>query len=162
MPHNTQNSNPNLNRFHSLNNAGAGYPDPQIRAQVLTMTPNLIPSMTDSAISFDAPINSVQFPSGVRSASNRDRYYCNQCKMKGHSKECCFKLNYPAGSSYVSVNESIESEAPIQGLSPRQYKTLIALLNTQSQLSVSATANSTSPALNSSFSGPTSSDDWDS
>lgn len=86
----------------------------QVRAQVLTMEPfpnitmvfalaiqeerqqslspnpvQIVPEMLIS--SNELSINAVQTSSAPRSSCYR--YFCTHCKVKGHSKERCFKLN---------------------------------------------------------------------
>lgn len=146
------------------------FPETSVSETVMAVTaPN---SSTDSSIN----------ASFVQSASTgkqdrRDRYFCTHCKIKGHSRERCFKLiGYPSsrskGKSFsghgssdaaqVNQTSAMESTLP-QSLNATQVQQLLSLLSLHSQLGASVTQDPHHLASVSSFSGPcTGQADWDS
>lgn len=62
------------------------------------LSPNLLPSIQESTSVQDlSAINAIQISDDKTSGRfAHDQYYCTHCKIKGHSRERCFKLNgYP-------------------------------------------------------------------
>lgn len=63
-------------------------------------------SVSDSLVPQDSSLNTI-VPQGFSAKQDRqDRYFCTHCKMRGHSKERCFKvIGYP--SSFKNSPRSV-------------------------------------------------------
>lgn len=111
----------------------------------------LVISNSTSVFDVASSLNSVHIASGSVNASRspRDRYFCTHCKVRGHSKERCFKLNgYLSGykpkprTTTFSLAQVHQTSGPIElatdgdsstpQFSLERYMSPLALLNSQS------------------------------
>ena len=86
------------------------------------------------------------------------QYYCDHCKMAGHSTQRCYKIHgYPPGHKLyrgrrvaaafhndTTINFPSPSASPISGLSSEQYTQVMQLLSKPSSDTESATIGTTS------------------
>ena len=100
-------------------------------------------SQSARKITFQGP-NSTQF--GLSPSGKRSKFFCDHCKIFGHSKERCFKIHgYPNGSKSQDKGKRVVATVQDSGLqtsskesgtslTPDLYNQLVHLLQQQSHL----------------------------
>lgn len=119
-----------------------------------TPSPDSLAFVSDRKTSFNRSSNSAAKPS-VSGHKRPSRYFCEYCKISGHSVDRCFKIhgypNAPKPGKKIAaiVHNSPDSDLPPlenTGLTPTQFNTLLSLL-TKHASSDSAPSTTTSPPI---------------